>query len=69
MHLFHDLDELRTFDDTNFSKSGIPIIYLFNKDDEQMMMPEENSYGKNKTNYLTKPQNTKTINKANDDQL
>ena len=68
MHLFHDLDELRTFDDTNFSKSGIPIIYLFNKDDEQMMMPEENSYGKNKTNYLTKPQNTK-INKANDDQL
>ena len=67
MHLFHDLDELRTFDDTNFSKSGIPIIYLFNKDDEQMMMPEENSYGKNKTNYLTKPQNT--INRANDDQL
>ena len=55
VQLFHDLDELRTFDDINFSKSGIPIIYLFNKDDEQMMMPEENSYGKNKTNYLMRP--------------
>ena len=52
VHLVHDLDEFRTFDDANISKSGIPIVNLLDENDEQMVMPEENSSGKNMTNYV-----------------
>ena len=59
MHLVHDLDDVRTFDGPNFSKSGIPIVNLLDENDEEMVMQGENSFGKNKTNYVTRIWNTK----------